>query len=70
MRMPVQNVQTWLIGDVSFLGLADGDVSLLRGVDCDISAQGFNRIDRILISPSYTFFSESSTAKNTEVKCA
>jgi hypothetical protein len=28
------------------LGLTDGDVGLLRVVDCDILAQDFNRIDR------------------------
>jgi hypothetical protein len=35
----------------------------LGGVDCDILAQDFNRIDRILIPPSNTFFSESTPAK-------
>jgi hypothetical protein len=49
------------------LGLTDGDVDLLRGVDCDILTQGFNRIDRILIPLSYTFFSVSPTVKNSEV---
>jgi hypothetical protein len=29
-----------------------------------------NRIDRILIPSMYTFFSESSIIKNSEVKCA
>jgi hypothetical protein len=29
-----------------------------------------NRIDRILIPPRYTFFSESAPAKNSEVKRA
>jgi hypothetical protein len=41
-----------------------------RGVDCDIMAQGHNRIDRILIPPRYTFFSTSPTEKNSEVKRA
>jgi hypothetical protein len=40
MRMPVLNVQMWLRGNVSVLGLTDGDVGLLRGVDCDILTQG------------------------------
>jgi hypothetical protein len=40
------------------------------GVDCDIMAQGLNRIDRILIPPRYTFFSTSTTEKNSEVKRA
>jgi hypothetical protein len=39
MRMPVLDVQTWLRGDVPGLGLIDGDVGLLRGMDCDILAQ-------------------------------
>jgi hypothetical protein len=39
-------------------------------VDYDILTQGFNRIDRILISLGYTFFSESPTAKNSRVKRA
>jgi hypothetical protein len=38
--MLVLNVRTWPRGDVSGLGLTDGDVGLLRGVDCDILAQG------------------------------
>jgi hypothetical protein len=40
MRMPVLNVQMWLRGNVSVLGLTDGDVGLLSGVDCDILTQG------------------------------
>jgi hypothetical protein len=39
-RMPVLNIHTWLRGDVPGLGLTDGDVDLLRGVDCDILTQG------------------------------
>jgi hypothetical protein len=39
-RMPVLNVQTWPKGDIPGLGLTDEDVSLLRGVDCDILTQG------------------------------
>jgi hypothetical protein len=31
---------------------------------------GLNRIDRILIPPMYTFFSESPTTKKFRVKCA
>jgi hypothetical protein len=30
----------WLRGEVPGLGLTDEDVDLLRGVDCDILAQG------------------------------
>jgi hypothetical protein len=39
-HMLVLDIQTWSRGDVSGLGLTDGDVGLLRGVDCDILAQG------------------------------
>jgi hypothetical protein len=49
-RMPVLVVQTWPRGDVSSLGLTDEDVGLLRGVDCDILAQGLIG----LIEYSYT----------------
>jgi hypothetical protein len=38
--MPVLDVRTWPRGDVPGLGLTDEDVDLLRGVDCDILAQG------------------------------
>jgi hypothetical protein len=39
-RMPVLNVRTWSRGDVPGLRLTDEDVGLLRGVDCNILAQG------------------------------
>jgi hypothetical protein len=39
-RMPVLDVRTWPRGDIPGLGLTDEDVGLLRGVDCDILAQG------------------------------
>jgi hypothetical protein len=39
-RMLVLDVRTWPRGDVPSLGLTDEDVGLLRGVDCDILAQG------------------------------
>jgi hypothetical protein len=38
--MSVLDVQTCPRGDTPGLGLTDGDVGLLRGVDCDILAQG------------------------------
>jgi hypothetical protein len=41
MRMPVLDVRTWPRKDVLGLGLTDEDVGLLRGLDCDILAQGF-----------------------------
>jgi hypothetical protein len=34
-------VWAWSRGNVHVLGLTDGDVSLLKRVDCDILAQGF-----------------------------
>jgi hypothetical protein len=37
-----------------------------KGVDCDTSSQGFNRIDIILIPPRYTFFSRSIIVKNSD----
>jgi hypothetical protein len=40
MRMPVVDVRTWSRGDFPGLRLTDRDVGLLRGVDCDILAQG------------------------------
>jgi hypothetical protein len=38
--MTILDVQTWPRGDVPSLGLTDEDVDLLKGVDCDILAQG------------------------------
>jgi hypothetical protein len=38
--MSVLDVWTWSRGDVPGLGLTNEDVGLLRGVDCDILAQG------------------------------
>jgi hypothetical protein len=37
-RMLVLDIWTWPRGDVPGLGLTDGDVDLLRGVDYDILA--------------------------------
>jgi hypothetical protein len=36
----VLDVRTWPRGDVPGLGLTDEGVGLLRGLDCDILAQG------------------------------
>jgi hypothetical protein len=44
MRMLVLDVQTWPRGDVPGLGLTDEDVGLLRGVDCDMQAEGLMRL--------------------------
>jgi hypothetical protein len=68
--MPVLDVRTWLRGDISSLGLTDIDIGLLRGLNCDLLVQGFNRIDGILIPPRYIFFSGSTTVKNFGVKRA
>jgi hypothetical protein len=38
--IPVLDIRTWSREDVPDLGLTDEDVGLLRGVDCDILAQG------------------------------
>jgi hypothetical protein len=48
-RMPVLDVRTRPRGDIPDLGLTDGEVGLLRGVDCDILAQGLI----VLIEYSY-----------------
>jgi hypothetical protein len=48
-RMPVLDVRTRPRGDIPGLGLTDGEVGLLRGVDCDILAQGLI----VLIEYSY-----------------
>jgi hypothetical protein len=37
-HMTTLDTHTWLRGEVPGLGLTDKDVSLLRGVDCDILA--------------------------------
>jgi hypothetical protein len=37
-HMTTLDTQTWLRGEVPGLGLTDGVVGLLRGVDCDILA--------------------------------
>jgi hypothetical protein len=66
--MPVLDIQTWPRGDVPALGLTDGDVDLLREVDCDIVAQDLIGFDRI--QTRYTFFSRSPTKKNSRVKRA
>jgi hypothetical protein len=42
----------------------------ITDIVCDILAQDFNRTDRILIPPRYTFFFGSLATKNLEVKRA
>jgi hypothetical protein len=70
MHMSVLDIRTWPSGDVPGLGLTDGDVGLLSGVDCNILAYGLKGFDRIFISPRYTFFFGSPTTKNSGVKHA
>jgi hypothetical protein len=65
--MSVLDVRTWPKGNVPGLGLTDEDVGLLREWIVT-SGSRLNRIDRILISPRYTFFFGSSPAKNSGVK--
>jgi hypothetical protein len=65
--MPVLDVRTWPRGNIPGLSLTDGDVGLLRGVDCDILTQGLIGFDRILIPPRYTFFFGSPTEKNSRL---
>jgi hypothetical protein len=67
--MPILDVWTRPRGNVPGLRLTDEDIGLLRGVDCDIDSR-LNRIDRILIPLSYTFFSGSPPAKKSGVNRA
>jgi hypothetical protein len=53
-----------------WLGIVQHGHRSSKGVDCDILTQYFNMIDRILIPPRYTFFSESPYMKDSCVKCA
>jgi hypothetical protein len=65
--MPVLDIQTSPRGHVPGLGLTDGDVGLLRGMDCDILVQGLIGFDRILIPPRYTFFLEAHLQRTPEL---
>jgi hypothetical protein len=62
-HMTTLDIQTWPRGEVPGLGLTDEDVSLLRGVDCDILAPGMgcpgprlNRINSVIIPTRCIFF--------------
>jgi hypothetical protein len=48
-HMTTLDTQTWLRGEVPRLGLTDEDVSLLRGVDCDILAPRWDILAQGLI---------------------
>jgi hypothetical protein len=48
-HMMTLDTQTWLRGKVPGLGLTDEDVGLLRGVDCDILALGWDILAQGLI---------------------
>jgi hypothetical protein len=69
--MTTLNIQMWPRGEVPRLGLTDEDISLLRGVDCDILAprMGYpgprlNRINRVIISIRCIFFFGSLSQNN------
>jgi hypothetical protein len=66
--MTTLDTQTWLRGEFPGLGLTDEDVSLLRGVDCDILAQGLIEIIEYPTNKVHLFFG-SLSRKNLEVKC-
>jgi hypothetical protein len=59
MRMPVLDVRTWPREDVPGLGLIDGDVGLLRGVNCDILAQGLIGLIEYSCHQCIPYFSEA-----------
>jgi hypothetical protein len=58
MHMPVLDIQTWLRGDVPGLELTDGDVGLLRGVDCDILTRGLIGLIECLYHQGISSFSK------------
>jgi hypothetical protein len=70
MRMLVLDIRTCPRGDVPGLGMTDGDVALLRGVDCDILAQGLIGLIEYSYHHGIPSFSESPTKKNSSVKHA
>jgi hypothetical protein len=57
--MPVLDIWTWPRGDVPGLGLTNGDVGPLRGVDCDILAQGLLGLIEYLYHQGIPSFSEA-----------
>jgi hypothetical protein len=59
MRMPVLDVQTWPRGDIPGLGLTDEDIDLIRGLDCDILAQGLIGLIAYSYHQGITSFSEA-----------
>jgi hypothetical protein len=61
--MPVLDVQMWLRRDVPGLGLTNGDVDLLRGVDCDILAQALIGLIKYSYHQGIHSFSRSPTKK-------
>jgi hypothetical protein len=58
-HMTTQDTQTWLRGEVPGLGLTDEDVGLLRGVDCDILAQGLIELIEYPYQQGASSFSEA-----------
>jgi hypothetical protein len=57
--MSVLDVRTWPRGNVLGLWLTDEDVSLLRGVDCDILTQGLIVLIEYLYHQCISSFSEA-----------
>jgi hypothetical protein len=57
--MPVLDVWMWPRGDVPGLGLTNEDVGVLRGVDCDILAQGLIGLIEYSYHQGIPFFPEA-----------
>jgi hypothetical protein len=62
-HMLVLDVRTWPRWDVLGLGLTDEDVSLLRGMDCDILAQGLIELIEYSYHQGIPSFSEAHLEK-------
>jgi hypothetical protein len=62
--MSVLDVRTWPRGVVPGLGLTDEDVSLLRGVDCDILNQGLIGLIKYSYHQGIPSFPEAQLKRN------
>jgi hypothetical protein len=58
-HMTTLDIQTWPRGEIPGLGLTDEDVGLLRGVDCDILAQGLIELIEYPYQQGASSFSEA-----------
>jgi hypothetical protein len=58
-HMTTLDTHTWLRGEVPRLGLTDKDISLLRGVDCDILAQSLIELIEYPYQQCTSSFSEA-----------